>query len=290
MQVLWCGAKEGIWSSSAQVMVYALGDKRPVWTRRLQHPVQAACCTEEWVYLLTERAQLHCLPRRAFTNAYILTLPAKRTYAALEPLRTTPITLGALSSTGQLLLLTPPDDQPATLPISRSALTQLCLVSQGLWLMTDANGQVIVVRDHKVIAQWSGATGGVSLSVHPRQPYVAGAGEDGIIRVWEYPSGKLITALAGHRWDILSCVFDETGDVLLTLGSDGQVLMWAWREAQIPKAWLRTPQSPANARLHRDARGRLWLLTPTHTHQLNLQTSQWRSITLYHAQKEVQNQ
>lgn len=286
--MLWCGPKEGVWGKGAQIIVYVLGEKRPVWTRSISHTVQAACLTERWVYALTDRAQLHCLPRRAFENAYTLKLPASATYAALEPVQSNPPLLAALSSTGRLLLLTPPNDQPTTLNISRMPLTQACLGTDETLLIADAEGQVAVVRANKVVKQWAGATGGVALSVHPRHPYVAGAGVDGIVRVWEYPSGKLLTALAGHRWDVQSCVFDESGDLLLTLGSDGQVLVWAWRETQVPKTWLRAPQNPTHARLHRDARGRIWLLTPTHTHQLNLQTSQWQSITLHHAQKEVQ--
>lgn len=288
MLILWCSSREGVWSNGAQIMIYVLGEKRPVWTRSLSHTVRAACLTQHWVYAITERAQLHCLPRRAFENPYTLKLPASATYAALEPVRPNPPLLAALSSTGRLLLLTPPNDQPTTLNLSPKPLAQACLGPDETLLIADAEGQVSVVQAKRVVKQWSGAQGGVSLSVHPRQPLVAGAGVDGIIRVWEYPSGKLLTALAGHRWDVQSCVFDESGDLLITLGSDGQVLVWAWHEAQLPKAWLRTPQNPTDARLHRDERGRIWLLTPTHTHQLNLHTSQWQSIMLHHAQKEVQ--
>lgn len=280
--------KEVLYSDSLRLAVYRLGNSQVQWMCRVRSKVVAACLTERAVYAVTEAAQLHTLPRRVSEPTYALPLP-RGVYTALLLVHRHPPVLAALSNTGEIVYLRPPEERIDRLTVSRHPLLNGCVAGEYL-LVSDRAGQVYAVKSQRVVKQWEGCVGGVvRLASHPEDPYVVGAGMDGIIRIWEYPVGQLQAALVGHRWDVLDAAFSEKGDLLVTIGSDGQALVWRWRASQLPDYALPLPEPSSLLRLHRDDEGRLWLLTSTRMHRLDLVSRQWRTVRLQQlTQKEVQ--
>lgn len=280
-----CFKDEGMHYAESRVELYRLGDKRPQWSRTLPSVVEAACPTERYIFTVRQTGVFVAFPRAQFEPSYTLTLP-NDTYTDVILLQSTPPRLVLLGQSGTLYYLNPPENAVHRLKISAKALTLGVLGGGQTLLVADASGRVYAIRERRVVGQWEGAVGGVNgLAPHPKEPLVAGAGVDGIIRIWEYPSGKLLRALAGHRWEVLDVVFAES-DRLLSIGTDGQVLVWRTTGTQVPETFLRSPAPPTNAQWYRDPRGRIWLLTPTQMHQLNLRTAEWQSFTLQHSQKK----
>lgn len=279
--------KEALYGDGKRLGIYRLGNGQILWMRRFTEPVQAAYLSNEAVYVVSGSARLHKLPRQPFDHSYSMLVPRAEYAAALRAAHK-PFTLALLSSTGEVLFVAPPDSQVRRLAVSPHPVVRGCATDQGYIILSDKQGSVFVVQSQRVTGQWKGATGGLAnLAPHPTQPLVAGAGIDGIVRVWEYPSGRLRAALAGHRWDVLDAAFAGQGDRLITIGSDGQALVWDWQTTQIPKSSLRLPAPPGQARLQREGSGKVWLLTSTHMYHLNLTSLQWDAVNLKNlSQKE----
>jgi WD40 repeat protein len=55
---------------------------------------------------------------------------------------------------------------------------------------------------------------------------VAGGSEDGVTRVWEADSGRLLHTLAGHRGPVTGLSFLPDGGALVTVGLDGTLRVW----------------------------------------------------------------
>jgi WD40 repeat protein len=71
--------------------------------------------------------------------------------------------------------------------------------------------------------------GGLAFS--PDGKYLATAGSDHQIQLWEVASGVPKCTLAGHRGPIRSLVFSRSGDRLLSASDDGTALVWDVAEA-----------------------------------------------------------
>lgn len=65
-----------------------------------------------------------------------------------------------------------------------------------------------------------------SIAVHPLGLQFATAGEDGLVRVWNGSEGRLLAVLSGHRGPVLDLAWNRKGDVLASLGAEGQVKLW----------------------------------------------------------------
>ncbi|QBS44760.1 WD40 repeat domain-containing protein [Nocardia sp. CS682] len=68
------------------------------------------------------------------------------------------------------------------------------------------------------------------LAVSPNRKWLASAGSDGLIRLWDLSDPQAITAagpaLTGHRGHVESVAFGPDGRVLVSAGSDGTVRLW----------------------------------------------------------------
>jgi hypothetical protein len=65
----------------------------------------------------------------------------------------------------------------------------------------------------------------LGMAIHPREPILAAACEDGKVRLWDYRAGTT-RALNGHERRVRSVAFNRTGDILASGGQDATVRLW----------------------------------------------------------------
>ena len=89
------------------------------------------------------------------------------------------------------------------------------------------------------------------MAVSPDSRYVATAGGDSSIRIWDAPTGRECTTLLGHKDRVRAVVFDPKSRFLASAGSDGHVNLWdscRWRgvadEGRLPGGLARVVESP----------------------------------------------
>jgi hypothetical protein len=63
-------------------------------------------------------------------------------------------------------------------------------------------------------------------ALHPKQPWVATAGYDRTIRLWDYNSGILLRSFEGHNGAVYDLDFDPSGDVLASASADETIKVW----------------------------------------------------------------
>jgi transcription initiation factor TFIID subunit 5 len=75
---------------------------------------------------------------------------------------------------------------------------------------------------------FNGHTGPVNtMAVSPDGRWLASAGEDSIINIWDIGSGRRLKSMRGHgRSSIYSLAFSQEGSVLVSGGGDNSVRVW----------------------------------------------------------------
>ena len=61
---------------------------------------------------------------------------------------------------------------------------------------------------------------------HPNGRWLAGAGADGSIPVWDATTGRRCFVLKGHQSAVLGVAFSHSGDILASSGWDGHLRLW----------------------------------------------------------------
>ena len=56
--------------------------------------------------------------------------------------------------------------------------------------------------------------------------YFASGGDDNVVRLWEFETGKLIHAGVGHSDRVRQLTFSPDVKQLVSVGDDGNVLVW----------------------------------------------------------------
>ncbi len=84
-----------------------------------------------------------------------------------------------------------------------------------------------IVADYHLLSTIPVGGGAVlSLATSPENDFIASAHEDGIIRLWNTRTRKLIASLQGHDGAIYSIAVSPDGKYLVSGGQDGQILLW----------------------------------------------------------------
>jgi hypothetical protein len=65
-----------------------------------------------------------------------------------------------------------------------------------------------------------------SAVLHPSQPWVATAGYDRVIRLWNYKTAELLRSFEGHNGAVYDLDFDPTGQILASASADETIKIW----------------------------------------------------------------
>ncbi|MEM8680098.1 MAG: WD40 repeat domain-containing protein, partial [Planctomycetota bacterium] len=65
-----------------------------------------------------------------------------------------------------------------------------------------------------------------ALAIHPSGDLLAAAGDDHVVRLWNFADGELLSEQVGHADWVRSAAFSQRGDELFTAAADGKVLAW----------------------------------------------------------------
>ena len=65
-----------------------------------------------------------------------------------------------------------------------------------------------------------------TLAFHPDGSVLASGGDDGLVRLWDLPSGRELAGLQGHRQTVTSIGFLHGGDRLASASLDGTMRIW----------------------------------------------------------------
>jgi WD40 repeat protein/tRNA A-37 threonylcarbamoyl transferase component Bud32 len=87
-----------------------------------------------------------------------------------------------------------------------------------------------------------------SLGFHPREPVLATATDDRVVKLWNLKNGRETMTLRGHTEPVSSLLFTPDGQRLVTAGGDGAIKVWNPHEQQDGwfKMGLTAAVSPAN--------------------------------------------
>ena len=91
--------------------------------------------------------------------------------------------------------------------------------------MTATGGQLKSVMEHD-LSDGQIAPVLTALAIHPEGQYLAAAGDDHLIRIWDLRDQKITRTLDGHSDWVRSAIFTSDGKFLLTAGDDGRVIAW----------------------------------------------------------------
>jgi RNA polymerase sigma factor (sigma-70 family) len=125
-------------------------------------------------------------------------------------------------------------DEVTCLAFDNRARTTLATGSKdGAVRLWDSNGKLL-----RVLKDGKGAVHAVTFSLDQRYKFVAAAGEDGIIRVWNPATGQQVCDFAGHEGPVRALAFARASFLTLVSGGDDKtVRLWYPSKDVQPKSF-----------------------------------------------------
>ncbi|MCM1984579.1 protein kinase domain-containing protein [Lyngbya confervoides] len=94
------------------------------------------------------------------------------------------------------------------------------------------------LRTFPDIGEWQSVEPVRVMAVSPEGSWLASGNWSGTINLWDYPSGKIMQSLIGHRNTYISAItFSEDGQLLATGGGDHLIKLWNLRQGRLVKTF-----------------------------------------------------
>jgi WD40 repeat protein len=102
------------------------------------------------------------------------------------------------------------------------------------WESMDKQPRVLrgTVPDNVSAARCSFSCRILTIAFSPDGKYLAGAGEDGVVWVWETATGERKRLMTNHTSAINQVSFSPQGRYIVSAGADGQAILWDWNADQ----------------------------------------------------------
>lgn len=207
-----------------RVRIYRWGAPRPLWERTLGAEPQALALTPRAVYGVVNGKLLQMF-RTLNEPSQPYPLPSDRVGAPLDILAHG-MSVFCWTSKGALCHATLPEAQWRILTLGRASITAVVLCDRWLAAADEAGTAHLVERDSwKLERAWQCGLGGVmEWQYHPQRRWLAAACADGLVKVWELPTARLVGAFASHRYGAERLAWHLPTAHLVSWSEDG--LLW----------------------------------------------------------------
>lgn len=151
---------------------------------------------------------------------------------------------------------------PQTLqPLSRVSIPgnhRLYTISQSADLVASADAQQLIhlhsLRDGKTVQTFSGGHWLRRLGLSPDSRQLASSGDDGLVRVWDIASGKVVWSGPVGDGSATQLTFTPDGKVLFCANNDTDLRQWDSRNGEMLRRWDQFPLTIFSAQFSRDGR------------------------------------
>jgi hypothetical protein len=118
-----------------------------------------------------------------------------------------------------------------------------------------------------MLDRYAASTSVLALAFSPNGKWLASAGSDGAVRLWEVATQEEVLALRGHVDKAIYVAFSQDGRSLLSSGEDAQVFWWGLRPRPAPgaKPALDTLWQGLRSARAADAYRALWMMSESPT-------------------------
>lgn len=128
-------------------------------------------------------------------------------------------------------------------PEGRTVAADIGIGEIRVWTLADQQVQ-LVIRDYE---------GTMRALVFPTGDLLVGAGQDGLLRLWDFPSGRLRASRAGHGAPILALAASADRKTLVSAGQDGTLRLWSLPDGTLLRT-LATASQVVSVSVHPNGR------------------------------------
>ena len=109
----------------------------------------------------------------------------------------------------------------------------------------------------------------------PDDLFIASAGRDGTVRIWDARKGKAIRVLQGHSRDVLSCCYSPDGKWIVSAGSDKSIIIWNADSGKQEYKWVAHTNQITDCCFSQDG---LNLISSSWDHTIRIWTFPWGTL------------
>ncbi len=268
----------GVWQEG-KISIFQWGSSAPEWEARQAGEPADLALASRGVYALTT-TQLVWLPYNRYEPKQSWTVPAHTKGLILWDRQQHRLLLW--DDKGQVFTCDASGSFSRPFRVDPAPVAQAVAQNEKAVVLATNQGALLWVEGTEVRRRWLAHSGGLtSLRFHPSNSnQLLTTGYDGLIILWDVPTGKYLKAMAGHKGIPLNAAFLRDPSYVITIGDDGLTLLWELSRPNLPVAYADVPNTGEPRLLQMDRQGRVWLVTDGAIHRWEDDRRRWQTIRL----------